>query len=792
MGKASVAVAVIARNASSTIGALLDSVVPYVEQVVVCVDATTEDDTAAIALKHGAKVVQGHVVSEWHECPEHGRVLAQHFGRARDESFRLLPQTVDWLMWLDADDVLVGGDKLESYLADVPAPYVGIWLPYQYSSTPNGQASTRFDRERILRRSVGWEWVHRVHEVVKPIGRSSEEVAWLRTDEMYVLHQDHGHDNVRSAKRNILLLEIELEEGTSDRSWCLQYLGNQWFALEEWATAIHYFEESLQTPNVYQKWLTNIYRSMAYEKLGRLGHAAAAANDALALAPYHPEPYYRLAALAMLRGDRRACEWWTAVGDRAENAPSVVFANPMDRPYNARVTLGQAYFNDGEPTKARREWERAVEVVPNPTIQAGIEACKALEEDARCANNVVESYRGHTDLETRKRYSERHPENIWRFGRVRDVVVPALLRTRPNTQPRIVFWCGRAAEAWAPPSINGSGIGGSETAVIQIARRFQQAGWRADVYNEPDKYEGEYEGVGYWGLSRLGQEKADVLVGWRNPQAFDLPVSRHVSLLWCHDLNSGPAVGDLLPRWDRVLGVSGWHANYLASVYGLSNTDHVPNGIELDRFSADVARVPFRCVYASSPDRGLDRLLQMWPDVVAQEPTAELHVAYGWDTIDKYIAMGNSYLAALKAEITRLLERTPNVVWRGRLPQNELARLYQSAYCWTYPTSFLEVSCISAMEAMAGGAVPVTSAAGALPETIGEAGVVVKGNTYTQAWKEFYLLCLRAALADREYRLSLVEKGRERVKGLSWDAAFSRWEGIVTALLEGERVATTV
>jgi glycosyltransferase involved in cell wall biosynthesis len=358
--------------------------------------------------------------------------------------------------------------------------------------------------------------------------------------------------------------------------------------------------------------------------------------------------------------------------------------------------------------------------------------------------------------------------------------MPAIVKGRASTQPRIVFWCGRSLEPWAPPSIDGTGIGGSETAVIQIAKRFAADGWRVDVYNEPDRYEGEYEGVGYWSISRLAAESAvDVFVSWRNPAAYDAPISRRLSLLWCHDLHSGPGREGELAKWDRVLGVSQWHADYLAQVYGLTNTDYVPNGIDPGRFATDVRKVPFRCVYASSPDRGLERVLEMWPFVLQMEPGAELHVGYGWDTIDQAIQHGAGDLIPVKARIQKALERTERVVWRGRLPQDELAKLYQESYFWLYPTSFLEVSCISAMEAMAGGCVPITSDTGALRGTIGNAGVFITGNTYTTAWREFYTLVVRGMLGDVGQRKRLARLGRERAAGLTWDASYEKWKRIV-------------
>ncbi len=793
MAKASVAVAIIAKDSARTIAACLNSLVPHVKQVVVCVDERTTDDTAKLAFAHGAKVVTGLKVSDWHECPQHGRVLAQDFARARQESFGHLRRDVDWHGWVDADDVVQHGDRLAEYLATLPAEVDGVWLPYVYARTPNGKTTTLFDRERLIRTSRAWEWEHRVHEVLRPVEGTVEVLNWARTEDVVIVHQDQGHDTAGSARRNILLLEIALEEKPGD-PWALFYLGNQYFALGQWGPAVECYEASTQHTNVYQLWQTLVYLSMAYEKLGAIDEAKGAALRCLDVRPEHPEPYYRMAALCMLTGEADKCEFWTRLGDRMRPPPPFAFRNPLDGPFNARLTLGQAYINAGHVSQAKRQFEQAYSIVPEKNAGEAIAYCRSLEDSGARANALVKVLEGRPDAEVVELWQRLDPPTeVRQFGRVRDVVMPAMLRGRVSTQPRIVFWCGRSLEPWAPPSVNTTGIGGSETAVIQIAQRFAQDGWRVDVYNDPDRMEGEYEGVGYWDCRRAGlDERTEVFVSWRNPRVLGaLPIQSVVSLLWCHDLHSGPTAAEHLARFGRVLGVSDWHAHYLASCYDLSpeRVDYVPNGVELSRFAGDVSKVPWRCVYASSPDRGLDRLLAIWPAIVEAEPQAELHIAYGWETIDRSIQAGAADLIPLKARIEALLKQTPRVVWRGRLPQGELAKLYQESYAWTYPTSFTEVSCISAMEAMAGGCVPVTSAVGALPETIGDAGALVTGNTYTPAWQEWFGAVVRGILTDRGTRLDYAARGRERARGLTWDAAYEKWKEVVGGVLVGEREA---
>jgi glycosyltransferase involved in cell wall biosynthesis len=463
----------------------------------------------------------------------------------------------------------------------------------------------------------------------------------------------------------------------------------------------------------------------------------------------------------------------------------------MDERYNVRTALADAYAGLGHVAAAREQLELAQRAAPSERLSGAIAAYERMEADARVAQAYVDLAPSLPDEAALSLYA-RLPDGVKAFGRTRDVAAPLMLKGRSSTQPRLLVWCGRSAEPWGPPKLNETGLGGSETAVVEIGRRFAADGWRVDVYNAPGRYEGVHDGVGYWEHGRLlPGEGADLLVSWRQPAAHALPVQRRAAVAWLHDHNHGADAARDLRAFDRVLGVSAYHAAFLAEAYGLTAVGHVPNGVDLDRFDRGVRKVPFRCVYASSPDRGLTTLLELWPAIRGAEKSAELHVAYGFDTMDRWIAAGRHDLAEFKASVLDLLERTEGVVYRARLPQDELARLYAESYAWLYPADFLETSCISAMEAMAGGAVPVVSSVGALKDTVGTGGLVVWGpggtrsNPYSPAWRDFYVQCARAVLYERTTRLGLEARARERAKGFTWDAAYDRWKTITEELLAG-------
>lgn len=786
--------AIIAKDAEQTIAACLDSIRPVAEQIVVCVDERTTDKTARVAKRHGAQI-HPVKVSDWHECAQHGRVLAQHFAAARNASFSYLDQSLDWWCWIDSDDVFKGADKLADILDAVPPDHVGLWVPYHYATMKGGEyTNTLFHRERFLRPPVGWEWAYRVHEVVTP----KRPGPWIMANDVAMYHQEGVHKTENSATRNLLCLEIDYEEDPR-QSRTLFYLGNQYFAMGEWERAAYWYEQLGQLEldtnepvNVYELWQARCYQAMAFQKMNNLNMAMQACFGAIDSQPEHPEPYFILASIYTTLGHPQKALYWTEHGRRMKEPPFFVFKNPLDYSFNNRLPMSDALARMGRVAEARQELEQAYAALPDENVAAGIQHYAKIEQEAAEAQRfkdwalATREYRGSEDTIIHA-YTALSRE-VKGIQSVRDLVMPMIVSQRPDTQPSISFLATAGWEEWAPPKINETGLGGSETALVEIAYRFAQDGWKVDVFNNAGAYEGVYDGVGYWDARRGMARQPDIFVSWRIPPAFNH--GKH-NILWAHDLHYGvdPGTQAQVAKWDRILGVSEWHAKMLRNYYELpeQRVSFVPNGIDLSRFKRDMRKIPFQCVYASSADRGLLQLLHLWPRIVAEESTARLKIAYGWDTVDRMIEAGRSDLAQFKDAVMQKISETPQVEFLGRLPQDRLADLYSESWLWLYPTNFLEVSCISAMEAMAGGCVPVTSAAGALKETVGQAGVVVTGQPHSFPWQDFYVQCAKGALFDANVRKPLEYAARNRAQDLTWDKAYERWLEHVSVLMEGAK-----
>lgn len=179
-----------------------------------------------------------------------------------------------------------------------------------------------------------------------------------------------------------------------------------------------------------------------------------------------------------------------------------------------------------------------------------------------------------------------------------------------------------------------------------------------------------------------------------------------------------------------------------------------------------------KLIYASSPDRGLDILLTMWPDIKAKFPDAELHVAYGWKVFDM-VAANNAERMAWKKDVMEAMNQS-GITDHGRIGKEELRVLRQSCGIWAYPTYFTEINCITALEMQRDGVVPVTMTLAALKETVGS-GIQIDGDIYDKETKEAYLEAILSLMGDDKRWEEESAKGRAFAKDYDWSKIAKDW-----------------
>ena len=354
---------------------------------------------------------------------------------------------------------------------------------------------------------------------------------------------------------------------------------------------------------------------------------------------------------------------------------------------------------------------------------------------------------------------------------------------------KIVIWTGPAWETWGPESLL-TGIGGSETAAIHMASELANLGHEISIIGQVIPC--EWKGVKYHDYRLFGPTtiECDVFISSRNLQVLRaLKPKTRISVLWCHDVHLGDDYSGLMREYDIILCLSEWAKKVLSAYYiDVPRNKFVStrNGLDTKLFLREPRKEGCRVIYSSSPDRGLDHLLDYWPKIREMRPDAELHVYYGFSTWEKMVLQRNDkpaqlQIGFLKERLVQMEEQ--GVSSHGRVGQAELAQAYLSSSMWLYPTAFLETSCISAMEAQAAGALVVTTKLAALSETV-KYGLLVNPPNTESRYEEEFLKHVREfigrPMGDIEWA-SMMRNGREwALRNLSWTQVTQQWEELFT------------
>src|SRR5262249_16968996 len=153
--------------------------------------------------------------------------------------------------------------------------------------------------------------------------------------------------------------------------------------------------------------------------------------------------------------------------------------------------------------------------------------------------------------------------------------------------------------------------------------------------------------------------------------------------------------------------VSNWHRKTFIDEFHLPPEKVIAtrNGFSEELIPRPAQRDWTRCAYTSTPFRGLDVLLWMFPAMRQRTPTLRLDVfssmkVYGWTDEADRKAFGPLYQAAEQSGVS----------WHGSIAQPMLMEHLSRTGLLLYPNTFAETSCMAAIEAQACGAVVITTA----------------------------------------------------------------------------------
>lgn len=228
-----ISLCMIVKNEEEVIGRCLESVRDIPDEIII-VDTGSTDRTKEIVSKYTNKIYD----FEW----------VDDFSKARNFSFS--KATKDYIMWLDADDIILEEDyqKLKKLKENMDNSVDIYMMRYNYIVDENNIPTLVQNRERLLKREKNYQWTSPIHEVIVPIGNV------VNTD----IAITHKKDKIQDVTRNIKIFEKMKENGIpfDDRQeYCyakeLYYLRKFEEAKKEYEKFIEKYEKKYKEKRSY-------------------------------------------------------------------------------------------------------------------------------------------------------------------------------------------------------------------------------------------------------------------------------------------------------------------------------------------------------------------------------------------------------------------------------------------------------------------------------------------------------------------------------------------------------------
>lgn len=226
---ATISLCMIVKNESKTIARCLESVAGIPDEIVI-VDTGSSDDTKEIAARFTPRVLD----FEW----------IDDFAAARNFSFA--GATMDYILWLDSDDVLLPADraKLLELKAGIAPEIDAVSMVYNVSFDANNNLTSSSRRLRLVRRTRNFTWAGMVHEDLEPASPYT-----LLNSNIVVTHQKEIPASGPS-RRNLEIFERHIAQGAQLRPTDIFNYGRELQMHKEFDKAIDKYVQFLEYQDI--------------------------------------------------------------------------------------------------------------------------------------------------------------------------------------------------------------------------------------------------------------------------------------------------------------------------------------------------------------------------------------------------------------------------------------------------------------------------------------------------------------------------------------------------------------
>jgi glycosyltransferase involved in cell wall biosynthesis len=357
-----ISLCMIVKNEAKTLERCLRSVEGIPDEIVI-VDTGSEDSTKEIAEKFTSRVFDFKWVDD--------------FSLARNYSFD--QATMDYVLWLDADDVLLPEDRIKLLeLKNILAPTVDAVSMLYYTAFDGANNVTQSTRRlRMVRRQKNFVWVGVVHENLE-----TEGAYYYYDSDIAIIHQK-PFDEAGPSTRNLQIYEKHFEEGRQMSLADLFHYARECDKNKDYGKAIFYYQQFLERKDVDLDFTLDTLHKLAkcYYKTGNFEKEWECTLKSLELDVPRPEFSCRFGERFLKRNQFRQAIFWyeLALQDRGDNVRHRLVANYPFKTWLPHKQLGLCYYRIGDYKSSLHHNKIARQYLPDdPDIETNIRFLEKL------------------------------------------------------------------------------------------------------------------------------------------------------------------------------------------------------------------------------------------------------------------------------------------------------------------------------------------------------------------------------------------------------------------------------
>jgi glycosyltransferase involved in cell wall biosynthesis len=353
-----ISLCMIVKNEEPTLQRCLGSVAGIPDEIVI-VDTGSDDATKAVAATFTSRVVD----FDW----------VDDFSAARNYAFA--QATMEWIMWLDADDVLLPDDRTKLLrLKDMLGGDIdAVSTLYHTAFDESGNVLQTSRLLRLVRRSKNFTWSGVVHETL----RSDTEFRYLNSDIVVTHKKPAGRSEAEPSRRNLEIYEKQLSAGRQLGPADVLHYARELQKNGEFAAAIPQYRQFLEWPGADLDVALLALHKLAtcYGLVGDLDKERECTLESLALDVPRPEFSCRFAERFLHRNQFRQAIFWyeLALQDPSLYESDAAIENYPFKTWLPHKQLGLCYYRIGDYQRSLHHNQLAHQYLPDdPDIATNI------------------------------------------------------------------------------------------------------------------------------------------------------------------------------------------------------------------------------------------------------------------------------------------------------------------------------------------------------------------------------------------------------------------------------------